>query len=413
MKAANTMLAESPVQSVPPELAAARATFGRAPKLLFVVNADWFFVSHRLQLATACAHAGFDVGVCAAETDARPLIERSGIRFIPIPIDRGGTNPRTDLVTLRSLIRIYARERPDVVHHVTVKPIVYGSIAARVTRVPAIVNSVSGLGYAFIRRSDEDLRHRALRQFVMRLYGVAFMGRHVRAIFQNEADRKAFVQAGIVTLNKTTLTHGSGVDFRQFQPQPLPPGGPLVLLPARLLRDKGVAEFVEAARQLRPRFPDARFVLLGRTDPDNPAAVPGRTLRAWLDSGVVEWWGHCEHAQMPETLARAHLIVLPSYREGLPLALAEASALGRACIATDVPGCRDAVLDGETGWLVNPRDASGLAHAIAAAFSDRQELERRCQNAVNFARGRFGLDGVVSATLAVYGELLASRSVRR
>jgi glycosyltransferase involved in cell wall biosynthesis len=407
------MLAESFVQSMSPSLEMTRSALGRRPRLMFVINADWFFVSHRLALGVACAKAGFDVSVCAGKTDAHALIERAGLRFIPLPIDRGGTNPRTDLATLTALIRTYRREKPDIVHHVTVKPIVYGSLAARFTRVPAVVNAVSGLGYAFIPRERDRLRHRALRQLVTSLYRVAFASERVRAIFQNEADRNAFVDAKLVARDKTHLIHGSGVDFARFQPRPLPTDAPVALLPARLLWDKGIAEFVEAARQLRPRFPHARFVLLGRTDPDNPAAVPEATVREWVDAKIVEWWGHCDHAEMPEVLSRAHVVVLPSYREGLPLALAEAAALGRASVATDVPGCRDTVRDGETGWLVPPRDSGALTAALEAAVRDRDELERRSANAVSFARERFGLDGVIASTLKVYGELLSKATEQR
>jgi glycosyltransferase involved in cell wall biosynthesis len=407
------MVAESFSQPFLAPVAATRSALGRRPRLMFVVNADWFFVSHRLALAAACVEAGFDVSVCAGETAARKLIDRRGLRFIALPIDRGGTDPRADLGTVSALVRTYAREKPDIVHHVTVKPIVYGSIAARITRVPGIVNAVSGLGYAFITRPDERLRHRVLRQLVVSLYRLAFAGNGVRAIFQNESDLATFVDAKLVGRSKTHLIRGSGVDFARFQSRPLPPGEFVALLPARLLWDKGIAEFVEAARRLRARFPRARFVLLGRGDPGNPAAIPDATVRDWVRAGVIEWWGHCEHSEMPDVLSRAHVVVLPSYREGLPLALAEAAALGRACVTTDVPGCRDAIEHGETGWLVPARDAERLAAALEHAVLDRPELERRGTSAVDFAHARFGLDAIVASTLKVYDQLLSRVSEQR
>jgi glycosyltransferase involved in cell wall biosynthesis len=283
------------------------------------------------------------------------------------------------------------------VHHVTIKPVIYGSVVARVLGAKGIVNAVSGLGYAFIPRAEDELRHRALRRTLWVAYRLALDGRRSRVIFQNEEDRSTFVAKGLVAAKRTVLVPGSGVDFSAFSARPMPDGPFVALLPARLLWDKGVGEFVEAVRRLRSRWPEARFVLLGRIDPSNPAAIGQDQVESWVRDGIVEWWGHCEHQRMPEALAKAHVVVLPSYREGLPLALAEAAAAGRACITTDVAGCRDTVREGETGWLVPARDAVALAQALEHALADRAETERR---------GRFGVDAVIARTLAVYRELL-------
>jgi glycosyltransferase involved in cell wall biosynthesis len=376
------------------------------PRLLFVVNADWFFVSHRLALARACIEAGFDVAVCAGETDRRAEIESAGVRFIPLPIDRGGTRPATELRTMAALLRVYARERPDLVHHVTIKPVMYGSLVARALGIRGIVNAVSGLGYAFIPRADDRIPHRALRRGLWVGYRVALDGPRTRVIFQNEDDRSMFVDRGLVAAGRTALIRGSGVDFAKFAPRPLPQGAFVALLPARLLSDKGIGEFAEAATRLRARWPLARFALLGRIDPGNPAAISEAKVARWVESGALEWWGECSHDAMPEALARAHVVVLPSYREGLPLALAEAAAIGRACITTDVPGCRDTVEAGVTGWLVPPRDARALEAALEEALRDREELSLRGRRAADLARARFGLPAVVGQTLAVYRALL-------
>jgi glycosyltransferase involved in cell wall biosynthesis len=379
-----------------------------APRALFVVNYDWFFVSHRLGLGLALKERGFDVTVAALPSpEARPKIEAAGLRFVALPFEAGGRDPRHEARTLAAVTALYRREQPDLVHQVTIKPVLYGSLAARALGVPAVVNAISGLGYVFIERPGDTTRHRALRGAVKATYRLALANPRARTIFQNPDDREVFERAGLVRRERTALIRGSGVDTRRFAPSPLPPGAPLVVLPARMLRDKGVGEFVEAARIVHRRRPEVRFALVGGADRQNPAGVPEAELKAWHASGEVEWWGH--RADMPEVFAQAHLVVLPSYREGLPLALAEAAASGRACIATDVPGCREVVRPGETGWLVPPRDAAALAAAIEEALSRPEELSRRGQQGRIMAETELGKEAVIGRTLELYRGLLGAR----
>jgi glycosyltransferase involved in cell wall biosynthesis len=369
---------------------------------LFVVNADWFFVSHRLRLGQACQEAGYEVHVAGGASDAAQLIEAAGMPFHPLSIDRGGTNPLHDLKTLGEMVRLFRRVSPDLVHCVTIKPNLYGGAAARLLRIP-VVHAVSGLGYAFL--GEMNLSRRALRDALWLAYRTTFSRARCRVIFQNPTDRDQFVESKIVAREKTVLIAGSGVDTARFSPQPLPDGPPVVLLPARLLRDKGVVEFVEAARRVKDRFPDARFVLVGRVDEENPAGIPELEVRAWVGEGVVEWWGPVDNDKMPQIYAQAHLVVLPSYREGLPLAVAEAQAVGRACVTTDVPGCRDAIDPGVSGWLVPVRDAGALAEAMEAALGDREDLVMRSDAAAGFARRKFAQEAVFEATLKLYRDL--------
>jgi glycosyltransferase involved in cell wall biosynthesis len=379
-------------------------TGGRS-RLLFVVNADWFFVSHRLPLARACLQAGYEVGLCAGESDCRERLESEGIRFFGLPIDRGGTNPLRDSKTLLSLIGTYRAFRPDIVHHVTIKPVLYGSLAARAVGIKSVVNAVSGLGYAFIPRQQERPHHAALRSALRAAYRVALTGRRTRVIFQNEDDRQTFVQEGLVDGARTRLVRGSGVDLELFRSCPLPESEFLALVPSRLLWDKGIGELVAAARILKQTYPRARFVLLGRIDPGNPAAIAESQVEAWVREGVIEWWPACSHERMPEQYRAAHVVVLPSYREGLPLALAEAAATGRAVITTDVPGCRDTVIAGRTGWLVRPRDSETLLLALKEAIDDPDGLAQRGERGRELASERFGLPDVIAKTQACYAEL--------
>lgn len=377
------------------------------PRALFLVNYDWFFVSHRLQLGVALRDRGFDVAVAALDTGASAAVRQAGLRFVPMPFVPGGKNPLREAFTAASVAALYRRERPDLVHQVTVKPVLYGSLAAAALGVPAVVNAISGLGYVFIERPGDGVAHRALRSGVKAAYRLALAGPRARVIFQNPDDRGVFEQARLVRREQTVLIRGSGVDLEKFPATPLPAGPPLVVLPARMLRDKGVGEFVEAARYVRSKLPQARFALVGGVDTQNPAAIPEAQLRAWDAEGDVAWWGH--RKDMPAVLAAAHLVVLPSYREGLPLALAEAAASGRACVATDVPGCRDVVVDGETGWLVPVRDARSLGEVIERALSSPGELARRGEAGRRYAEEHLSKPAILAHTLDVYRELLGPR----
>lgn len=379
-----------------------------APRAVFLANDDSFFVSHRLDLGVALRDHGFDVVVAAGEGGGAHTIDAHGLRRQRIPFDRGGRSFARDARTLGAIARLYARERPHLVHHVTIKPVLYGSIVARALRIPVVVNAVSGLGFVFLDRSP---RGAALRAAIESTYRVALAHPRSVTIFQNADDRDHFLRVGAVEPKRVRLVRGSGVDPMRFAQRAIPVSRALVLLPARLLGDKGVREFVEAARVLRARGSDARFVLAGAAGGTNPAAIAADEVERWAREGVVEWWGHCD--DMPEVYAQAHLVVLPSYREGLPLALLEAASVGRACITTDVPGCRDAVRAGETGWLVPPRDAISLARAIEIALGDATELARRGAAAARFAREGFTREAVVEQHLAIYRELLGEAWPRR
>ncbi len=374
------------------------------PRLLFVVNVDWFFVSHRLALANACREAGYDVHVCAGETQSRGLIEQAGFEFHALPIDRGGTHPGRDLKTLRYLFTLYRNLRPSLVHHVTVKPVLYGGLAAKILRIPAVA-AVSGLGYAFIPQEHEGTTRRLLKHSLKRLYKVALSSANCRVIFQNPADRDLFTNWKLVNKEKTVILPGSGVDLSRFVHSPLPHGPPIVLLPARLLWDKGVREFVKAAAIVQKKFPTARFALVGRLDSENPAAIKKTELDSWLETGAIEWWGAAASAEMPAIYKKATLVVLPSYREGLALVLPEAGATGRAVVTTDVPGCRDAIIPGQTGWLVPARSVAPLAAAIIEALEDYEELQRRSLAAYQLAKDSFRQEIVFEATISQYKQL--------
>lgn len=362
-------------------------------RLLFVVTEDWYFVSHRLPLAVAAKRAGFEVTVltrCGAKCEA---IRTAGIEVVPFAMARRGLSPLGLAREILALTGHYRRLGPDIVHHVALRPVVVGGIAARLAGVSAVVSAIAGLGYAFTGGRGGWLA------FVLRALLRVALARGA-VIVQNPEDAGAVRALGVAT-ERIRLIAGAGVDTGRFHPEPEPDAVPVVMLASRLLWDKGVGEFVVAARRLRGR---ARFVLVGAPDAGNPASVPEDILRQWVAEGLVEWWGVSE--DMPKTLAQATIVCLPSYREGLPKVLLEAMACGRPVVTTDAPGCRDCVRDGDNGLLVPSKDAGALAEAIARLLDDpplrRAMGERGRQRAVE----KFGQEWVIEATLALYREVL-------
>ena len=376
------------------------------PILLYVVNVDWFFLSHRLPLALAAREAGCDVCVAAADTGVADVIRERGFRFVRIPFSRHGLNPVPELQTLFSLIHLYKSLRPDLVHHVTIKPAIYGSAAARLTRVPAIVNAITGLGFSFGTSRGARMR----KAIVSPLLRQALRQPRSRTIFQNPDDLAKFCETGFVVPEHARLIRSSGVNCSVFKPSPSPSpeGPPVVLLASRLVWAKGVREFVEAARMLRAGGVQARFVIAGAADIESPDAVPEETLLAWNEEGVVEWWGH--RTDMPDVLAQSSVVVLPTmYRESVRKILIEDAASGRGIVASDAPGCREIVLDGVNGFLVPPGDSKALGHAIQELLQNRELRERFGNAGREIATKEFSVERVVEDTLEVYQELLGAR----
>ena len=372
-----------------------------APRLLFVVTEDWYFCSHRLYLACAAKAAGFDVAVATRVARHGDQIRDAGIRLQPLQMVRGGISPWQEVVAFFDLVRIFREERPDILHLVAVKPVIYGGLAARLAGIRRIVSALPGLGYVF---SSARPKARLLRPFVRMAYRLLLRGRQKRLILQNPDDVKLFIGMGLASQDSIRLIRGSGVDTRLFAPVPEPGGMPLIVLPARMLWDKGVGEFVAAAHELRSRGIVARFVMVGDTDAENPASIPEGQLKDWMAQGLVEWWGRRD--DMPLVLSQSALVCLPSYREGLPKALLEAASCGRAIVTSDVPGCREIVQNGENGLLVPAGDAMALAGALAFLLQDATERHRMGECGRAKVLGEFSQELVSQATIEVYQELL-------
>ncbi len=375
-----------------------------SPRILFVVNVEWYFWSHRRSLARAVRDSGCSVTVAAGvERNYRRAIESDGFRFIPLSLQRHSIEPISQLAYIWEVAHLYRKENPDLVHHITIKPVLYGSLAAKFTRIPAVINTIPGLGFMFLGTGPSG---RIRRQVATIGYRIALSGERTRVIFQNPDDRELFVNQRIVPAEKTFVIRGSGVDPRCFVPGAEPNGTPIVLLASRLLYDKGVGELVEAAQVLRRQGTACRFVLVGAPDPGNPNSVSQNELEKWQSAGIIEWWGLRD--DMPSVVQQSSIVALPSYREGVPRILIEAAASGRPIIATDVPGCREIVKHGENGLLVPLRDAQAIADAITLLLKDPQLRARMGARGREIALAGFTEEHVIRQTLAVYHDLLGA-----
>lgn len=343
--------------------------------LMMTVNAAWNIWNFRHNLVAALLDDGHRVTVLAPADGSETSLERIGCSFIPLPMDPGGLNPMRDLGLLRRIHKAFARERPDAVLGFTIKNNLYGAIIAKRLKIPFIPN-VTGLGTAFLSGG-------ALQSVAEKLYRAAFRSLPV-VFFQNDDDAELFLRRGLVRREQGRVLPGSGIDLQYFTPAEYPPPGqpPTFLMIARLLRDKGVFEFVEAARIVRAHLPEARFQLVGAADADNRTAITLDEVREWERSHAIHYLGPV--ADVRPNIAAAHCVVLPSYREGAPRTLIEAAAMARPLIATDVPGCRAVVDSGASGLLCAPRDAKDLADACLDFLS----LPRKAQIRMGLAGRR-------------------------
>jgi glycosyltransferase involved in cell wall biosynthesis len=367
-------------------------------KILYFVTEDWFVCSHWLPHIAAARDAGYEIHVAARVQNHRAAIEALGVRLIPLRLSRRGSNPFAELKFLVGLIRLYRRLRPDLAHHVAMKPVLYGSVAALFSGTRATVNYMSGLGWLF---TSDSAGVRLLRPLVRMVLGRLLATG--RVIVENPDDHAQMLALGL-NPERIHLIRGAGVDLAKFRRVGENAGPPLVVLASRMLWTKGAGEFVAAAERLRGEGVAARFALVGDPDPENPASIPLERLESWKREGAVEWWGRRD--DMAEVFAESSIVCLPSYREGLPKVLIEAAAAGRPIVTTFTPGCREVVRDGDNGFLVPPRDAESLADALRRLLRDPPLRERMGRRGREIAEAEFGVGRVTGQVLEIYGALL-------
>lgn len=366
-----------------------------------MVNAPEFFLSHRLPLATAAQKAGYDVHVATAEGSEVQSIQSLGFTHHVVPFARSGQNPLNELKTLISLIKLFKTIKPSLVHLITIKPVLYGGIAARFTGIEAVVSAVSGLGTVFLA---ESAIARLRRWLVILMYRFAFNQKRLSVIFQNPDDRDILLSLKTLKPHQIRMIRGSGVDLFDYPFLPEPEGTPVVVMAARLLKDKGVIEFIEAAKILRERDVSVEMRLIGSPDVGNPTSVTQTEFDQWAAEGYVQLLGYQKN--IAKHYCEANIICLPSYREGLPKSLVEAAACGRPVVTTDVPGCRDAIIPKKTGFLVPVKNAVALANAIETLIQDAGLRKSMGEAGRTLAEEVFAIEKIVDQHMVIYRDLL-------
>jgi glycosyltransferase involved in cell wall biosynthesis len=369
-------------------------------KILFVVNVDWFFISHRLAIAEEAKRNGFEVIVAAENTGRSQEIIDKGIQFLNLPFSRSGTNPIRELITIFKFFKIYYITKPDVIHHITLKPVIYGSIVAKLLRKKSVINAVSGLGYNFTQG-----RINLISKIMLRLMKYGFSN-NTSFIFQNKNDYVELSELGVLSPETNIfLIKGSGVSLQEFYPTPLPSFDRIIIvLPSRMLWDKGVREFLDAADILRTNYYNKiQFVLAGMSDEGNKAGISVNFLSQCMDGDYIKWIGHQD--DIFEVYRNSHLVVLPSFREGMPKSLIEACAMGRAIITTDAVGCRECVDEGVNGLKVPVKDAQSLANAIEFLVNNPNKIIQMGIASRLKAEKEFDINSVIRTHLEIYKQL--------
>jgi len=363
-------------------------------KILYLVANDRYFCSHRLSLALAAKKQGFDVTVVAPALGDHERIIKAGLRFIPLPFQRGGMNPFHEVKTIYQIWKLYRQIRPDIVHHVAIKPVLYGTIAAYFARVPRVINAVSGLGHIFAADSWLKTPLKIIMRFLLNL-------KTVRVIVQNPEDFEEI--KALTQKDNIHLILGAGVNLKEFAPREEQPAPPFKIIHvSRLLWTKGIKELVQAGQILKGQGQNVCIQIVGEPDLENPAAIPVQVLQKWQKEGAIEWLGH--RTDIANLYRQSHIAVLASYyREGIPKSLLEAASCGKPIITCDMPGCRIIVRDGENGYLVPPQDSEALAKAILRLIQNPELRTKMAHASRHHAESQFGEDKIHQETIELYG----------
>ncbi|MCI2291184.1 glycosyltransferase family 4 protein [Enterobacter sp. I4] len=371
-------------------------------KILFVVNVDSFFISHRLPIALECISKGYEVHLACALTGSEEYLKNLGIITHPIPLTRAGISVIKEIKAFLKIYKIIKALRPDVVHMITAKPVAYGGVACKLLGVNRRVASISGLGYAFI---DSSLKAKLIKNIILLFYSFSLKNERTQVIFQNENDKQLFIHYGMIRESQAVIIRGSGVDLTRYVVQPEPTDVPVVMFVSRLLYDKGIREFIAAVRLIKKENIKFRAVLVGNID-ENPNSAKDFEIEQWQNEGIIEYWGYRE--DIPQVMSYSNIVVLPSYREGLPKSLIEAAACGRAVVTTDVPGCRDAITPDVTGLLVDVKDHLTLADSIKLLLNNPELRHQMAFNGRELAEQSFDIKSVVQIHMKIYNSFTAN-----
>lgn len=373
-------------------------------KLFIVVNQDWFFLSHRLPIGVAAQNAGYDVTIVSEDTGVSDQIRAAGLKTINLPINKAGTNLKDEIKTLFFLFKLFRREKPDIVHLVGLKTMLWGSLACRLAGVGAMVSAVCGLGVLFDEQHAESL----MTKSILRVLRLTHKGEHTKIIFQNNDDKGVFLNAKIMKEEQCAFTNGSGIDLKNYDYTPEPIGGKIkVIFTARMVEDKGTLILIEAAKSLENDYKERlQFLLCGGLD-TNPNGITKEMLEDRCDGDYIQWLGHRQ--DVLELLKQSHIMAFPSwYREGLPKSVIEAEAIGRPVITTDSVGCRDTVVDGENGFIIPVKDSVALAASLKKLIENPSLRLEMGKKARAIAVDRFDIKDVVRVHLDVYDSILCN-----
>lgn len=384
-------------------------------RLLFLVSEDSYFCSHRLNLGKAALKSGFEVAVATRCSTYVEQIKKSGIEVFPLKnFTRAGVNPWRQLCLIRELYRIYKSYNPAIVHHVAIKPIVLGSLIARFCGISKIINAMGGLGYLFTNASNQTkgkefqrqnkialIKKKLLSRIACYFFKIIFSSPNSLLILQNRDDLETLIGLKCVSAQQVHIIRGAGVNIQDFPVFPLPSSSPIIIAcVSRMLWDKGIGELVEAAKIIQEKNLPIKILLYGMPDPQNPASIPQEQLKNWHDKKLITWEGHCDN--IANAYAKCHIAVLPSYREGLPKALLEAASCGRPIVTTDVPGCREIVINGNNGFLVPAKDIPALANALIQLSEDKDLQTQMGKKGRELVEKYFSDEIIHQQTLALY-----------
>jgi len=367
-------------------------------KILFIVNQAKYFISHRLVIAREAQKKGYDVHVAVPFKDEFETLKKEDVRLHNIHISRTGLNLFGEIFSMLSIWKIILLTKPDIVHLISIKSVIYGGVIARIHKIPSVM-AISGLGY--LSSSGKDSYIKSIVEF---LFGLSLNKINNKVILQNKSDRQALEEIGALKKDQSILIPGSGVNIFKYKATPIPSDTPLILMPSRMLWDKGVGVFVEAAKIIKSKNISVRFVLAGPYDPENPSSIPLKVLNDWNNEKIIEWWG--DRKDMPYVYQQSHLVVFPShYGEGVPKVLLEAASSARPIITSDTAGCSDIIEDQVNGLLVPPRDPEALVYSILDLLENRYKMNEMAKNNRKKAEEMFDEKFVLDKHFSVYEEL--------
>lgn len=375
-------------------------------KVIILVNNLKFFITHRFPIAEALNKKGYKIVIAYGESENEDInfLHKRGLETFYIPIYRGSINLFKECKTFFKILRFFIEQKPDLVHLVTIKPYLYGGIISRLTNVPNVVSAVSGLGSLFISKS---LKIKSLKLLLYPMFKIAFNHKNQKTIFHNNDDLNYLLRWGVINARKTILVKGSGVNLKNFHHLKEYPGLPVVCFSARLLRDKGVIEFILASKIIKNEGIKARFIIAGDLDKQNPTGLKLDELENLNKDNCVEFLGYQD--DIPDLFSKSHIICLPSYREGMPKSLLEAAAASRSIVTTDVPGCRDAIIPNKTGLLVPIKNAKKLAEAIKFLINHPKKRTLMGKEGRRLAEKEYKIEKIIQNHLDIYEELFKKK----